>query len=203
VTLEEYLVEIYGKLAELERRQANMIRHGRVTDVDAKKQLVRIRLNPDDEQETLKSGWVPYSNFGGEYKFHNPPSVGQNMTLMSPGGDPRQSIAMPFTWCNQFSSPSDKQDEHVIKFGDFKMTIKKDNLKIEVGNSSIEMTKDKIVSTSQKVKDVGKSYLGLPSEDAETKQVVIQGDQSSKRVLAPAVETDPEIDEAAPPPPSS
>jgi hypothetical protein len=69
-------------------------------------------------------------------------------------------MAMPLTWSAQNKSPSDKKDEHVLTFENVSITLKKDNLKFSVGETSIKIAKDKIVSTSKAIKDVGKSYLG-------------------------------------------
>jgi phage baseplate assembly protein V len=190
------------EVADLKRRVDNVVRHGVVSDVDAEKQLVRLKIGGTDA-EPFKSPWLPYAQIAGALKVHTPPSVGQQMTLVAATGDFRQALALPMTWSNQNQSPSTKKDEHVLTFGKIRIVAKSDNLKVSVGDSSVEITENKIVSKSEKIKDVGKSYLGLPSEDAATKQVVIQGDESSKRVLAPVVETDPEIDEAAALPPTS
>jgi phage baseplate assembly protein V len=197
--LHQQFAALAREVADLKRRVDNAGRHGVVSDVDAEKQVVRLKIG-GTESEPFKSPWVPYAQIAGAMKIHTPPSVGQQMTLLVPTGDFRQALALPMTWSNQNKSPSTKKDEHVLTFGKIKIVAKADNLKISVGDSSVEITENKIVSKSAKIKDVGKSYLGLPSEDAQTKQVVIQGDESSKRVLAPTSETDPEIDEAAPPP---
>ena len=90
MNLDDHLVLIWARISELERRLANTIRHAPVTDVDTKKQLVRVRLNPDTEQEVFKSAWIPYAQVAGDFKFHNPPVKDQNMTLIAPGGDPAQ-----------------------------------------------------------------------------------------------------------------
>lgn len=152
MTLQDHLIALWQRVAEMERRQANMIRHAPITDVDTKKQLLRVRLNPESEKEVFKSAWIPYGQMAAPdtdevkgYKFHNPPTKGQNVTLFSPGGDPAQSIALPFTWSEKAPSPSDKPDEHVITMGKFKMTIKKDTATIQMGDKTkITWTEDEL-----------------------------------------------------------
>lgn len=146
-TIDDIIVGLEERIAELERRAATMVRHGRITDVDTKKQLFRVRLNPDTDQEPHLSAWVPYGQQAGAFKFHNPPSVGQNATLISPGGDPAQSVGLPFTWNEGFPSPGDSEDEHIITFGPIKISYDKKNEKYtaSVGTASIEITKDKSI----------------------------------------------------------
>lgn len=149
MTLDEHLTQIWLEVAELKRRQANTIRHGRITDVDAEKQLVRLRLNPDEEKEEFKSAWIPYAQMAGpdegkEFKFHNPPAVGQHMTVFAPGGELGQAMAVPFTWHEKAVSPSTKKDEHVMTFGKFTMTIKKDSVVIALGNTKVTWKEDEL-----------------------------------------------------------
>lgn len=135
--LTDYILQLEQRLTEAERKLATMIRHGPVTEVDTKKQMVRIQLNPEgqgqDKEDPFLTAWVPYAQQAGAYKFHNPPSKGQNMTVISPGGDPGQAIALPFTWSNAFKSPGDSEDEHKITFGDSLVSIKKDTLDVKNG----------------------------------------------------------------------
>ena len=161
--------------AVLEDRMDKTVRHGKVTDVDTKKQLARIEIGNKDGV-SLKSPWVPYAQVAGtdgqgagqgEYKFHNPPTVGQQMTLFSPNGEFRQATILPFTWHDKAVSPSQANDEHVITYGKMKIEHKKDLLRstvdqtiieqktdtttLKVGGSSIEITSGEIKIKSAKV----------------------------------------------------
>jgi phage baseplate assembly protein V len=149
-------------VADLKRRLDTTVRHGTVTDVDAKKQRVRLSIG-GTEDKPHKSPWVPYGQIAGALKVHTPPSVGQQMTLFAPTGDFRQSVALPFTWSDDNKSPSDKPDEHVLTFENVTVTIKKDSLKVTVGDASIEITKDSILAIA---KEVFRSTVG----DAEIEQ---------------------------------
>ena len=149
-------------VADIKRRLDNTVRHGTVTDVDAKKQRVRLQIG-GTESEPQKSPWVPYGQIAGALKVHTPPSKGQQMTLLAPTGDFRQSVAMPLTWSDQNKSPSEKPDEHVMTFENVTVTVKKDSLKISVGDASIEITKDSILAIA---KEMFRSKVG----DAEIEQ---------------------------------
>jgi phage baseplate assembly protein gpV len=119
--------------ATLEDRMDKQVRHGKVTDVDTTKQLVRIEVARKDGTST-KSDWVPYAQHAGpdgqgsgqgEYKFHNPPVVGQQMTQFSPNGDFRQAIIFPFTWHDKAASPSTATDTKVQTYGKQKIEQQK------------------------------------------------------------------------------
>lgn len=148
------IAALVTRVAELERRNSNAFRHGTVVEVDPEKQLVRLQIGGTD-QEPFKSPWVPYAQIAGAMKVHSPPSVGQTMTMLNPGGDFRQGIAMPMTWSDQNKSPSDKGDEHVLTFGNVNITIKDGSLKVTVGGHSVEITGDGTIFTSGKVEHDG------------------------------------------------
>lgn len=143
------------RVAELERRQANNFRHGTVEQVDAEKQLVRIRMGEPKDGQPFVGPWVPYAQIAGALKVHTPPSVGQQMTMLNPTGDFRQAVAMPMTWSEQNASPSTKGDEHVLTFGDVRIDIKGGSLKITVGGHSIEISAAGTVFTNGKIEHDG------------------------------------------------
>jgi phage baseplate assembly protein gpV len=133
--------------AVLEDRMDKTIRHGKVTDVDTEKHLARLEVANKDGT-TTKSPWRPYAQVAGpdgggagqgEFKFHNPPAVGQQMTFFSPNGEWRQGIILPFTWHDSAQSPSTKSDEHVITYGKLTITHKKDLYDIKLDQAEVQM----------------------------------------------------------------
>lgn len=170
-TIDDHVMDLMEQVARLREQVANMIRHGPVTHVDAEKQLLRVRLNPDTEKEPYLSAWTPYLQQAGEYKFHNPPSVGQNITILAPGGNLPESIAIPFTWSDGYPSPSKSPDEHVITFGSIRMTFKKEEWSIAVGNASVTIQKDKnvLVKADDKIQEkAGDKILNVKKDRIET-----------------------------------
>ena len=150
------LAELVVRIAELERRFANMMRHGTVEEVDAKKQRLRIRLGEGDDGAPFIGPWVPYAQFAGDLKLHTPPSKGQQMTMLNPTGDFRQAVAIPLTWSDRNQSPSDKETEHVLAFGSVRVTLKESELEFKIGNEArLLLTAEKIVA------EVGQTKLGV------------------------------------------
>lgn len=157
------LAEVVGRVAELERRVFGMMRHGTVAQVDAAQGLVRLKLGESTAGGDFLGPWVPYSQLAGGVKAHVPPTVGQQMTIMSPSGDLRQAVAVPLTWSDQNASPSSAGDENVVTFGDVAMTLKADSLRIAVGGVTMVISGDGVTITGGRVehngKNIGSSHI--------------------------------------------
>jgi len=135
------LVELVSRVTDMERRMASVMRHGTVAEVDPGKQRVRINFGPahGGEGEFL-SPWIPYAQFSGALRVHTPPTVGQQLTAMSPTGDFQQAVAVPLTHHNANPSPSTEGDENVITYGNVRMTLADDLVLVDAGGSIFKMT---------------------------------------------------------------
>ena len=105
------LDEIVQRIEELERRLANTVRLGRVIEVDAGRGLVRLQVNE------LETDWLPWTTQAGEINVFVPPSVGQQMMLVSPSGEPGQGWAVPAGFSNRFAQPHDQAGEMKVAHG--------------------------------------------------------------------------------------
>lgn len=141
--MSKHFVEALARISAGDWREANSKVHGTVTDVDAAKQMVRLRVGGSDA-EPFKSPWVPYSQVAGALKVHTPPSVGQQMTLLSPAGDWAQGYAVPLTFSDENASPSSQGNEHVLTFGSVRATVRGQQVLIEIGGAKLDMTGSKI-----------------------------------------------------------
>lgn len=157
------LAEVAGRVAELERRVFGMMRHGTVAQVDAAKGMVRLKLGESTAGGDFLGPWVPYSQLAGAIKAHVPPSVGQQMTIMSPSGDLRQAVAVPLTWSDQNESPSSAGDENVVSYGDVTLTLNADSLRIAVGGVSMVISAEGVSITGGRVehddKNIGSTHI--------------------------------------------
>lgn len=131
-------VEAFRRIAELERRADGTVKQGRVAEVDPKAGTVRIRLNEEGADEPFLSPPIPYAQMAGALKVHTPPSVGQQMTIISGAGDFRQGIAVPMTWSDKNAAPSDKGDEHVLTFGSARVELRGNEIVVKVPRLFIE-----------------------------------------------------------------
>ena len=137
--LDQLLADILRRIAENERRQDSMIKQGTVAEVDPKAGTVRIRYGGTDDKPFL-SPPIPYAQMAGALKIHSPPSVGQQMTAISGSGDFRQGLAVPMTWSDSNTAPSEKGDENVLTFGNARVELRGDELLISIGGFSISLS---------------------------------------------------------------
>jgi phage baseplate assembly protein gpV len=138
---EHVFARLAGRLAELERRVENMQRHGTVAEVDAATSRVRLRIGGTDEAPML-SPWVRPAQMAGALKVHALPSVGQTMTLFSPGGEMAAGVAVPFTWSNENAAPSESAAENVVTFGSVRIELTGEGLKVTAGGTVVDITGD-------------------------------------------------------------
>lgn len=136
------IAEMAARIAALEARVANMMRPGRVAEVDTSRQRVRLKLSHDDEGGDYLSPWLPYAQVAGQTRAHIPPSVGQQMLLTSPGGDPSLGVAMPATWHEEIETPSQAEDQNVITLGGVTITMTADGLTVAVGGVTVLISGD-------------------------------------------------------------
>lgn len=151
------LLDILNRISALERRVAGMLRHGTVAEVNAAEGWVRLDLGEGDNGKLL-SPKVPYGQFAGALKVHTPPSVGQTMTLVSPGGDTRQAVALPMTWSNQNASPSQSGEENVLTYGDATVELRGGEIVVSVPRLLIQCDGTTLELTGGGLKAVAPDY---------------------------------------------
>jgi len=139
------IVELVARVTDLERRVAGVMRHGTVAEVDPGRQRIRLDFGPTHGgQGRFLSPWLPYAQFSGALRVHTPPTIGQQFTVMSPAGDFQQAVAVPLTHHAANPSPSTAGDENVITYGNVRMTLADDLVRIVVGGSTLEITSEEI-----------------------------------------------------------
>ena len=139
------LVELAARITDMERRMASVMRHGTVAEVDAERQRVRLNFGPaHGGNGEFLSPWMPYAQFSGALRVHTPPTIGQQLTAMSPTGDFQQAVAVPLTHHAGNPSPSSAGDENVITYGNVRITLADDLVRVDVGGSILKMTSAEI-----------------------------------------------------------
>lgn len=149
------VVELVARVAELERRFAQTIVHGRVAEINTEEAWVRLDLGESSAGGKFLSPKVPYGQIAGAQKYHNPPSVDQQMTMFAPGGDWQQAVAIPMTWSDENASPSTATDEHVMTFGDVTVTLKSDAVILTIGGTKWTLTADGYVQNGGEIEHDG------------------------------------------------
>lgn len=139
------LTALAGRVADLERRLAGTMRHGKVDEVNPEEAWVRLDFGKNDNGDKFLSPKIPYAQIAGELKLHSPPSEGQQMTMLAPGGDWQQAVAVPMTWSNDNPSPSDAGDVHKLTFGEWVITLETGTLTVECGGTKWTFSSDGLV----------------------------------------------------------
>lgn len=155
--VDDLLAELFRRVAEIERRVDGSIKQGPVAEVDPAAGTVRIRLNEEEADEPFLSPPIPYAQVAGALKVHSPPSVGQQMTIVSGAGDFRQGLAIPMTWSDANPSPSGSGDEHVLTLGDVRIELTGGGLKIVAGGVSVDITGAGVTFAGGRVEHDGKN----------------------------------------------
>lgn len=151
-----------GRCADLEARIERMFRPGVVTDVDPARQRYRQEIGIDAKGQPVKGPWVPYSQVAGARKIHSPPSIGQQMMLISPDGDHPQAFGVPLTWSKGNPSPSTDGGADVETRGSVKITNDGAGFTIEASGVVLKVSADGVAVTGGRLthdgKDVGKTH---------------------------------------------
>lgn len=131
-TLPEQVADVYRRLGELERRDRNRKRTGKVKEVDHKKGLARVEFSAQDGKPYL-SPWMPWKEIAaGGIKSHIPPSVGEQVDVVSENGDLTDAVIDMSVPSNANPRPHDGPEAVIVK-GDSRITI---------GDGSVEIFAD-------------------------------------------------------------
>lgn len=142
-------------ISELNRKLANIIRVGLVKEIDYEKARVRVKVG---EFLTDYLPWITYR--AGEDKSWSPPSIDEQVIVLSPGGELSLGVVLPAIYR---AIPQECQKTaNILEFGDgTKLSYDSgknhleidvvDKITLKVGESSIEMTKDGIKLKAKRI----------------------------------------------------
>ncbi|MDD3652315.1 phage baseplate assembly protein V [Immundisolibacter sp.] len=100
-------------LIELRRRLDNIVRVGTVAAIDHATARVRVQTG------NLLTGWLPWSTGrAGTTRTWDPPTVGEQVTLLSPSGEPAAAIVLPAIYRDAHPAPSDAESVHLTTYPD-------------------------------------------------------------------------------------
>lgn len=137
--LPRIIAEMQRQIAELNRRQANMMRSGKVLEVDAANQRVKVDIG--DEGNPMPSPWIRWSERAGARKTWNPPSVGELMTVISPSGEiSAKSLAIHGGFTDDNPAPSADGDATVYTLGALTVTITGTGILASIGGVTVDLT---------------------------------------------------------------
>jgi phage baseplate assembly protein V len=99
--------------SELSRRIENIIRFGTIAEVDLAARRVRVQSGE------LLTDWLKWrTDRAGSTRTWNPPTIGEQVMILSPSGELGNGIVMPSIYSDAHDAPSDSADEHVTLYPD-------------------------------------------------------------------------------------
>ena len=166
-TLEDQIAWIVRQIGEMQRRDRNRKRTGKVTEVDFDEGLARVEFRKEDGEPYL-SPWLPWKEIAaGGIKSHIPPTVGEQVDVVSENGDLTDAQIDMSTPSNENPRPHNGPEAVVEKGGtrlviaDDKVTLTTDHF--EINGSSITHNGREIGHTHKHTKtQPGGGLSGVP-----------------------------------------
>lgn len=116
------VTDLYGRIAEIERRNRNRKRTGKITALDLSKGLARVEFQNEAGKPYI-GPWMPWKEVAaGGIKSHIPPTVGEQVDVVSENGDMTDGIIDMSTPSNDNPRPHDGP-EAVITYGGSRLVI--------------------------------------------------------------------------------
>ncbi len=101
-------------LQDLIRRVDNILRPGTISAIDLERGLVRVRLSP-----TLETAWLSsFERWAGDPRSWTPPKPGEQVLVLSPGGELKAGYVLRGINSAKFPKPSKESGVHVTEFDD-------------------------------------------------------------------------------------
>lgn len=99
--------------AELSKRIENLLRIGTVAEVDHARSVCRVQTGK------LLTAWLPwFEQRAGNTRTWNPPTVGEQVMVLSPSGEPAGGIVLRGIYQTTYPAPSQASSEHLVVYPD-------------------------------------------------------------------------------------
>ncbi|MDF8362020.1 phage baseplate assembly protein V [Achromobacter anxifer] len=129
-------------ISEILRLLSNLIRIGTVFAVDLSARPAKVRVSTGG----LQTDWLQWREArAGSTTTWNPPTTGEQVIILCPGGDPAAGIVLAGLNSDAIPAPSDSPDEHV--------TVYPDGARIAYNHSAGALTATGITTLTAEVAD--------------------------------------------------
>lgn len=145
--------------AEIERRLANVAREGTIHAVDAGARKVRVKIGTDPDGRPVLTPWQPWTERAGVIKTWSPPSVGEQVRVISPSGDIAQGWVELGGFSTANPAPSTDPQAHVMTIGDVVITAKNGLVSIVQGEARVSIADGEITLKGAKITTDGPTHL--------------------------------------------
>lgn len=101
------------ELAELSRRLENIIRFGTIAQIDYGEKKVRVQTGD------ILTNWLNWRVArAGTTRTWNPPTVGEQVMILSPSGELANGLVMPSIYSDEYDAPSADENLHTTHYPD-------------------------------------------------------------------------------------
>jgi phage baseplate assembly protein V len=99
---------------DMERRLANMIRYGKIIEIDHDTKKVRIKSGE------IETDWIRWSagRSNSRKRQWDPPTIGEQVTMLAPTGDLRQAHVIPGMYQSDYDAPSASPNKDHATYSD-------------------------------------------------------------------------------------
>ena len=106
-------------VARLERLLHRTIQVGSVSDVDLGRARVRVAYDRDENGRPVRTGWLRWNaGRAGATRDWNPPSIGEQVLLLAPGGDLAAAVVVGAFFQDAHPPPAGDAEKHLVAYPD-------------------------------------------------------------------------------------
>lgn len=117
-----------------DRRLHGLIRVGTVQEVDPETAKARVTFGAD-----TKSAWIPWAGRAGVIDEWSPPAVGEQVTIIAPGGDTAQGIIIGSTPSDANPKRSQDGEEYRVSIGESYISMTAGRILLSSNGSTLEL----------------------------------------------------------------
>lgn len=102
-------------ISEMQRRLANVIRYGTVSEVDTASAKCRVKLG-----KSLFTGWLPWQTIAANSTLStwSAPKIGEQVIVLSPSGSLGAAFVLTALYKSDHPAPATEETKHTITFVD-------------------------------------------------------------------------------------
>ena len=100
-------------MGDRDRQLANLIRIGTIAELDQANALVKVKIG------SLSTDWLPWITArAGATRTWSAPRQGEQVVILSPGGDTAQGVVLPSIFQDNHPAPAASQDQETTVYPD-------------------------------------------------------------------------------------
>jgi len=187
--------DVLYRLTELERRMANLLRVGTVATLAEASETVTVDIG---NITTRPLKW--FTCRAGEDRDWWAPEPGEQVMVLSPGGDLGQGVVLPAIYQDSYPAPANVKHKRRVEFKDggffeYDRQVGKMTINV-VGDAQVDIGGKADVTAKGKVTLIGKGTVDIIGKDGGSVKGSVQGDCLCSFTGAPHPHISPTVKES-------